>query len=161
MDRGRHVGDGIFGGGANDAASDELLGDNSSIDSGKSPAPKMELQGRPTLMPPTATLGQALDGAEESSEAQISGELGWGGDHAAAVAPGDRFEPIDLLCLAAFHADNGAWSDCLDILDAAQEVGSYRLTERKRLETITLGSLAWHARVGVTVNECVFCSLRE
>lgn len=40
----------------------------------------------------------------------------------AAAAPGDRFQPLDLLCLAAFHADNGAWSDCLDVLGTAQEV---------------------------------------
>lgn len=39
-----------------------------------------------------------------------------------AAAPGDRFEPSNLLCLAAFHADNGAWADCLDVLDTAQEV---------------------------------------
>lgn len=40
----------------------------------------------------------------------------------SAGPPGDRFQPFDLRSLAAFHADNGAWADCLDVLDSAQEV---------------------------------------
>lgn len=42
----------------------------------------------------------------------------------AAGAPGDRFRPSDLLSLASTHADAGAWSECLDVLDTAQEVRS-------------------------------------
>lgn len=45
----------------------------------------------------------------------------------AAGAPGDRFRPSDLLSLASTHADAGSWSECLDVLDTAQEVRSTRL----------------------------------
>lgn len=59
-------------------------------------------------------------------EGRGSVEQGAGGVSSArervAGAPGDRFEPLDLLCLAVFHADNGAWTDCLDVLDTVQEV---------------------------------------
>lgn len=47
-----------------------------------------------------------------------------GGEGSAAGAPGDRFRPSDLLSLALSHADIGAWSECLDVLDTAQEVST-------------------------------------
>ncbi|CAN0212310.1 unnamed protein product, partial [Ectocarpus sp. 13 AM-2016] len=58
----------------------------------------------------------------------------------AAAAPGDRFQPLDLLCLAAFHADNGAWSDCLDVLGTAQEVSrTARAAVRAKANELLLG----------------------
>ncbi|CAM9110996.1 unnamed protein product [Ectocarpus fasciculatus] len=58
----------------------------------------------------------------------------------AAAAPGDRFQPLDLLCLAAFHADNGAWSDCLDVLGQAQEVSrTARAAVRAKANELLLG----------------------
>ncbi|CAB1117846.1 unnamed protein product [Ectocarpus sp. CCAP 1310/34] len=58
----------------------------------------------------------------------------------AAVAPGDHFQPLDLLCLAAFHADNGAWSECLDVLGTAQEVSrTARAAVRAKANELLLG----------------------
>lgn len=37
-------------------------------------------------------------------------------------APGHRFQPSDLLALAALQADEGLWQECLDILETIKEV---------------------------------------
>ncbi|CAM9591736.1 unnamed protein product [Scytosiphon promiscuus] len=87
--------------------------------------------------------------AEVGLGRNISENADWGPEEAAAVAPGDRFQPIDLLCLAAFHADNGAWSDCLEVLDAAQEVSrSARSAIRARANELLLGREDLGERVG-------------
>ncbi|CAM9155364.1 unnamed protein product, partial [Hapterophycus canaliculatus] len=85
----------------------------------------------------------------DKTSTEISEEADWGGEKVEAVAPGDRFQPVDLLCLAAFHADNGAWSDCLDVLDAAQEVNrSARGAVRARANELLLGREDRGERVG-------------
>lgn len=40
----------------------------------------------------------------------------------AVAAPGERFEPADLLALSGAHADAGDWVACLDVLETVKEV---------------------------------------
>lgn len=67
--------------------------------------------------PPTGSGPVFATSTEEEDEGGSSAD-----NECSARAPGDRFQPQDLLSVASFHADNGAWEDCLDVLDTAQEV---------------------------------------
>lgn len=40
----------------------------------------------------------------------------------AVAAPGERFEPADLLALSGAHADVGDWAKCLNVLETVKEV---------------------------------------
>lgn len=133
MRRGPIGADGYGGGGSAVPDSDQPFKDsNTTTPSGdRYSGTRIETSSGEGAPPPQKSLSGETASEEELEEseagffagADTSGESGWDAEEAAAVAPGDRFQPVDLLCLAAFHADNGAWSDCLDVLDAAQEVG--------------------------------------